>query len=631
MDIERLSKWADKLLDTGKRNNLINFKDSKLGTVEIVFPDYKTLWSKIEHAARFEVYDSVLQENEVLNEEKRENFFTKESYISKYSKNLKRNQILLWSKFGDWAQPLKNISKKQKIAIEETGVNIVYIAFGFIHYTDSENSNYEFSAPLLLSPVHIENTSPLSPYYVELVDEVIVNPTFAYKVLYEYRIKIPEYNVNDGIEKYLKDISSLFSKFQWNVTTECKIGTFSFLKMNMYEDLKENIDKIAQNRNVRILLGETIEADTNSYEELSDESKKAKEYDFTDLHNVVDADSSQEEAIKAAKQGESFVLQGPPGTGKSQTITNIIAECLSDGKKVLFVSEKLAALSVVYNKLKSVGLDEFCLEIHSHKANKKDFISELCNTMESEKKTIGQKAQLELQNKQKIEQQLNDYAVELHRHRNIINKSLYQMYEELSSCNNVERIDFVIDNISNKGEEHLTLAENLLSNYSQYIELVGKNYHENPWCGYVNIDNSYEGTIKLKEDLKEFITVIVKLKRINKKINSTYDIVPNIKCSKEKLENVFDDNIYKLDGKALHRKLATDFSYGISRLFSSTYKNIIKEIKICKKDGKSIKYEDAVRFMYFLYKYQVDMNTLKKLKIDVTCEPEYYQHRLFNR
>ena len=76
------------------------------------------------------------------------------------------------------------------------------------------------------------------------------------------------------------------------------------------------------------------------------------------IHEVLQADSSQQEAIVAAKAGMSFVLQGPPGTGKSQTIANIIAECLGLGKTILFVSEKAAALEVVRNRLREAGLDE---------------------------------------------------------------------------------------------------------------------------------------------------------------------------------------------------------------------------------------------------------------------------------
>ena len=96
-----------------------------------------------------------------------------------------------------------------------------------------------------------------------------------------------------------------------------------------------------------------------------------------DTYQTRDADSSQQEAIAAAKRGVSFVLQGPPGTGKSQTIANIIAECLSDGKRVLFVSEKMAALKVVYDRLREDGVSEFCLQAHSEQANKREVVQEL--------------------------------------------------------------------------------------------------------------------------------------------------------------------------------------------------------------------------------------------------------------
>ena len=219
-------------------------------------------------------------------------------------------------------------------------------------------------APVLLSPIKIENQSAVDPYFIKTDDEIIVNPTFSFKLQNDYGIKLPDYNEDEGIYAYFDQIGSLVSKLKWSVTTECKIGIFSFLKINMYKDLKDNAEKIIQNENIRTLLGDT-EIQNNSAD------SETPSFDLLDLHNVVDADSSQAEAIESAKLGRSFVLQGPPGTGKSQTITNIIAECLLDRKKVLFVSEKLAALNVVYEKLKSAGLEEFCLELHSHKANKK--------------------------------------------------------------------------------------------------------------------------------------------------------------------------------------------------------------------------------------------------------------------
>ena len=106
------------------------------------------------------------------------------------------------------------------------------------------------------------------------------------------------------------------------------------------------------------------------YEPTSDREIE-RSHPATSLASVLDADSSQRRCVIAAKEGWSFTIDGPPGTGKSQTITNIIAELLFANKTVLFVSEKAAALDVVHRRFREVGLDDFCLVLHSHTANRK--------------------------------------------------------------------------------------------------------------------------------------------------------------------------------------------------------------------------------------------------------------------
>jgi hypothetical protein len=85
--------------------------------------------------------------------------------------------------------------------------------------------------------------------------------------------------------------------------------------------------------------------------------------------------------IEEVRAGRNLVVQGPPGTGKSQTIANIIAAAAHDGKRVLFVAEKMAALSVVHDRLRKVGLGDLCLEIHSRAANKRVLLDELARTL----------------------------------------------------------------------------------------------------------------------------------------------------------------------------------------------------------------------------------------------------------
>lgn len=664
MDIDKLNKWADLLLDTGKRNNLINFKDAKTGTVEIVSPDFDTLFSKAEHSATFEVYDPKLddeeddEENEVVEETEtpkdeqeddgREKRISKEDYMEMYEHRLKKSgQVLIYNAFVNPIRALRNIGKKAKTAIEETGVNIAYMAFGFIHWTENENSQYVMRAPVLLAPISIENDSAIDPYYIKITDsDIIVNPTFSFKLKNDYGLELPEYD-DESVEEYLEKVQERISKLKWTITKECKIGIFSFLKINMHKDLKDNAKKILKNKGVRSLLGE------EDIDSMSGDGDDERTIDNTpiQLHNVVDADSSQTEAIEMARSGKSFVLQGPPGTGKSQTITNIIAECLACGKKVLFVSEKLAALSVVYDKLKKAGLEEFCLELHSHKANKKDVITELCHTLKAQKSALSDRAQKEIEAKIRAQQELDEYAVELHKIRPTINKTLYKLYEEVSACRKAPDVEFIINEIKTKGEEYINKAEIALSRYTEYVPSVGYDYHQNVWYGYVDLDSSYQSTAQLKFDLKDVITLCGNIKELNGTLNEKYSIsakniyqayalrdffnfaktsefitpallnsstlegvlktinemnvlAKEILSNKKIIDDMFDEDVYKLDGQAFYKKLTKQFNGFFSRLFSSEYRHIARELKLCKKDGKKVKYKVAVSMMDTLRVYQ---------------------------
>ena len=382
MDTKALHQWAELLLDTGKRNHLINFRASRTGTAEIVAPDFDALFRQAEHAAVLEVFDpkTEKEDSELFerafspSDSEKNPVLSKEQYRSLYAHKLKKGQVLVYNSANKPMQALKSISKRGRTAIEETGVNILYLAFGFVKWREEEEPQSVMKAPLLLVPVSIENESALEAFRIRIADDdIIVNPTFSFKLQSEFGFSLPAFEEESSVS-YFDTVEQLVSKLGWSVARECALGVFSFLKLNMYQDLKDNAAAIMENPNVRFLLGEAPQAPAKTSE---GDAAAAKNL-LVDLHNVVDADSSQLEAIRMAKEGKSFVLQGPPGTGKSQTITNILAECLSDGKKVLFVSEKLAALNVVYEKLKQAGLEEVCLELHSHKANKKEFIAELC-------------------------------------------------------------------------------------------------------------------------------------------------------------------------------------------------------------------------------------------------------------
>lgn len=664
MDEDKLDKWAKLLLDTGKRNNLINFKDSKSSTVEVIYPSSFELFNKIENDLTLEVYDpKLIQLDEDLNPvedivEETEQEYTneKETYFNKYVDKVK-NQLLIYNASKYPLVALKKIKKKSQEYIQETGTNVCYMVFGFICWKEADYSEFIFKAPILLVPIEIKQENSIQPFRIKLTgDDVILNPTFSYKLNVEHNISLPEYN-DEGLEKYLAKIEEIVSKLNWSVTNECKIGIFSFLKINMYQDIKENKEQILKNNNIKLLLNE----ENSSLSLQNDVFKSNVKNPLIELHNVVDADSSQIDAIEMAKSGKCFVLQGPPGTGKSQTITNIIAECLSDNKKVLFVSEKLAALNVVYDKLKKAGLEEFTLQLHSHKANKKDFINELAHTLRLEKKTVSSKAYDEISIKEKAQNQLDQYAIKLHTKQPVINKSLYQLYECHSSLKEEKDIDYVISNISSKDESYLNEAASLLEQYIKFIPSIGYDYKNNTWYGYINQDCSYQEKNNVKNNISNTIALFNLLIPIQKDISSKYNtkcdslsdietldslfnILSTSKLIKPTLLNkevfnevyssfkslntlsdeinslisilnkTFDEDIYKIDGSKYYKLLTKTYTSAFSRLFNSEYKKIISELKLCKKDNKKPSYTEATKICENVLNYKNKNNEFKKIE-----------------
>ncbi|MBR4943719.1 MAG: hypothetical protein IKZ28_06765, partial [Clostridia bacterium] len=162
----------------------------------------------------------------------------------------------------------------------------------------------------------------------------------------------------------------------WEVIDDAYVAAFSFARYQMWNDLRQNIGEFSKNKVIEALLENSVLVG-GGLEETLREDESSPETTLTPLP----ADASQWGAIALSQKGKSFVLHGPPGTGKSQTITNIIANALNDGKRVLFVAEKQAALSVVKKRLDSLGLGDFCLELHSNKTNKTEVVQKLTTTL----------------------------------------------------------------------------------------------------------------------------------------------------------------------------------------------------------------------------------------------------------
>lgn len=281
---------------------------------------------------------------------------------------------------------LLKIAREAQTAEEESGVNMLYLALGFLTWYEDKSSSLPREAPLVLLPVELCRNARTSTYDIRARDEdALTNLPLQQRLQDDFGIDLPELEISDNGSPtdYFASVGDVIAtRDRWKIEPNAiQLGFFSFSKLLMYRDLDIDgwqDDALAGHALTRGLL----------YERFEPEEPLFKPNDRLDevlppekLFHVVDADASQAKVIEEVRSGRNLVVQGPPGTGKSQTITNIIAAAANEGKRVLFLAEKMAALSVVHDRLVKVGLRDICLELHSRGANKKSVLGELARTL----------------------------------------------------------------------------------------------------------------------------------------------------------------------------------------------------------------------------------------------------------
>ena len=285
---------------------------------------------------------------------------------------------------------LLNISREARTLEEEQGVSVLFLALGFLHWYESSSSDVERFAPLVLFPVDLLRDKAKGRFkLVARDDEMEVNLSLSARLKNDFGLALPDLpDTADWLpSSYFQLVQQVASgQPRWRVESNTmQLGFFSFAKFRMWQDLDEGAkwpEGYGPYKNALLhkLLMHGFERGGNVTEDQGNLDSKFS--DLRSLGHILDADASQAQVIAAAAEGENLVVQGPPGTGKSQTIANIIAVAAGQGKRVLFISEKRAALDVVHDRLKHTGLAPLCLELHSHKANRKHVYEDLKSTLE---------------------------------------------------------------------------------------------------------------------------------------------------------------------------------------------------------------------------------------------------------
>ncbi len=507
---KKLVLWKKKLLDLGKRNRLLNYKDTKKGSLKIEAPSFSELYKMIaidEKKLKFaHIYITQRNAASVFDES---NSDEDESYYTELPGDIKTSCSV-----KEAEQTLNNLRKKARTAMEEQGVNILYLSFGFLEWYETEKSKVVIRSPIILVPVSLELETLNDPYCISLhEDEIVINPTLAYKLEHDFGLALPEFDPSvKDISEYVETIHNAVEKFGWRTDKSVSMSLLSFLKINMYNDLEEHAEQIANHPVIRALSGLGYEAGEaiNSLEKQDHDKNRAPK----DVFQVVDADSSQLDAIEMSKQGLSFVLQGPPGTGKSQTITNIISEALAANKKVLFVSEKMAALEVVHSRLSSAGLADFCLVLHSNKANKRELLDSLRRVIELKPISVTDEALYKLDKLKTYRNNLNNYAEQLHRVIEPLGQSVFYAQSLIAANQNAQDLIFDIKNTAIKDvtKEQFFTYRRVLEQFVQARHSLSSDYSENVWryCNLRIITHEARHDISsrldsLTELLKEFL------------------------------------------------------------------------------------------------------------------------------
>jgi len=299
--------------------------------------------------------------------------------------------------------------------IEEQGANTLFLAMGFLEWYESDSSDKSFTAPLVLVPVLLEHDTAREKFTLKFTDEDVVdNLSLKYKMHLDFGLEFPDLEIeqtDENIAGYLESVRELVAnRRRWEVHEErLVIGFFSFGKYLMFRDLDpdvwpESVNPL-DNDILSALLGDGFDHTPSG---IDDHARLDDALPLEDMRTVLDADSSQLTAVVDVAHGRNLVIQGPPGTGKSQTITNVIARAVMDGKNVLFVAEKMAALEVVKSRLERVGLGAACSELHSNKTNKRKLLNELDRTWQLRTAPIAEPEMNDIEYTIQ-RQKLNDY------------------------------------------------------------------------------------------------------------------------------------------------------------------------------------------------------------------------------
>lgn len=437
---------------------------------------------------------------------------------------------------------LAGIRDGARTALSEMGVNILYIAFGYLEWYEKDTSDSRFFAPLLLHPLEIERRLVHHTYRYSITstgDDSEVNLALKKRLLDDFGLVLPHFNVEEGDtpEHYwVKVEEAIQNRQRWRVRRFVTIGLFAFGRLAMYHDLDPERwpdDRALHEHRVLVELLGGSDSDGALYAQDYDVDRPEIAAKVPLL--ITEADSSQFAAIADVMDGKNLAIKGPPGTGKSQTITNIIAAALAKGMKVLFVAEKMAALEVVKKRLDDAELGEFCLELHSTKARKQDVLASLRKRLELQHLPEPSALTQTIEEYERLRKQLTRYVELINQPFGQAGKSLQQLFwagthagaqaRELGVPVNIEDVALTgtlsLTTVDlDRRREALAALEKCATAFLQTYGTLEKH----PWAGMPRADLSPFAQQELLRTLEAWREALLNLKKEAKRIETEFSL-----------------------------------------------------------------------------------------------------------
>lgn len=413
--------WERRLLDLSLRNNLLNIRITK-NTLQLIPMDLSGLEDSLARGEEFRILHKPSGwENQLYNFGIYQSIPATDPILEFVNSELTQKRLRSYLTDLELTKSLTHLYRSSRTSMEENGANTLYLALGLLKWYETPASERPRYAPILLLPVEIIRKSAARGFVIRSrEEEMMMNITLLEMLRQNFGITVqgltPLPADESGVDvRLICSIirNSIKDQPKWDVEEQVILGIFSFNKFIMWNDIHNNSPKLAKNRLVSSLINGKIEWAAEDV--TADAAVLDRQLSPAELMLPISADSSQLEAIYEAVNDKTFILHGPPGTGKSQTITNIIANALYRGRRVLFVAEKMAALSVVQNRLASLGLAPFCLEIHSNKTKKSAVISQLKETTEIVRKSPPEDFGREAERLLELRARLGGYIDALHK------------------------------------------------------------------------------------------------------------------------------------------------------------------------------------------------------------------------